>query len=295
MRAAGAAALALALLPGCASSGAAGAPPKASPDVPPPDAPLIELAPAGAELVVELDVARLRHSEALGELAEALADELPAGDVAGQLLATEAIALASYHLGKDEAQALTLLRGDAAGAIEGARALAGDVWALGPDALVDLAAKTAKGEVESASSSQRLAELRGAARPGGAPGSALLVTGDLGFGARVELSRLLSLADVPVAVSMWGDVVDDLAVIALLGAATEDEAAALADAADAWRARASAWRPLARYGLGPAIRGAEVTVEGATVRITLVVSPARLSRAAEALARDVSVASKEQP
>jgi hypothetical protein len=260
---------------------------------------LIELAPEGADLVLELDLARLRQSEALGELVEALraraSEGLGDGPGGLDLLAADELLMASYDLGGESAQALTLIRGEGVAAVAGAEILADDLAVTGPPALVARATEVVAGRQSATSSQPRLMELREAAIPRGAPGAALRVSGDLGFDARVGLSRLLALPDVPVAIAVWGDVVDDLAVVALLGAQSDDEAHALAELVGAWQVRAAALPRVRRLGLDRAVLGAAVTVVGATVRLTLVVSPTRLELAAQAIARELAIEPPPSP
>lgn len=273
----------------------------ADPDAPDPEveAPgdedaLIAFAPGGADLVLELDIARLRESEALSELVAAIRAGSLEGRTGVDLLAADELVLAAYHIGEDAAQALTFVRGKGAGEIEGAKMLREKTAVLGPPELSELAVETAEGARASLASDERIHELRKAAIPSGAPGAALRVGGSLGFDARVGLSRLFSLAEVPVAISIWGDVVDDLALVALLGAESAEEAESLAEFARSFRDRAASIPQIARYALAPALRAAQVEVEGATVKVTVVVPPTRLDRAARALAGEILALPEEE-
>ncbi|MCB9562763.1 MAG: hypothetical protein H6708_20370 [Kofleriaceae bacterium] len=132
--------------------------------------------------------------------------------------------------------------------------------ALAPPDWVAWLAAAAAGDVATAAGDDALRALRAAAMPARADGAALRVTARLGFDARISLAGLVGVEVAPAAVSVWGDVADDLAVVAVLdgedaGAAdAADAAASLQAAVTAWldrgparrRCGCSAWRPAAR-------------------------------------------------
>src|SRR5690606_9082710 len=84
-----------------------------------------------------------------------------------------------------------------------------------------------EGRAPALSSDRGLMALRAQAMPAGARSAAVRFTARLEFEARIALARRLDLEAVPITISAWGDVVDDLALIALLGAERPEDARAL--------------------------------------------------------------------
>ena len=256
--------------------------------------PLLELAPAGADLVVEIDVARLRKNEVVGPLVGAIARDVTGGEF--DLLAeADAVVLCSYDIGTSTAQTLTFVRGDDVGAAGEATMLDERTAVLGPPELVEVARRTAAGEADAVADPGKLAMIRDAAMPAAAPGASIRVSGVLDFDARVGLARVLQLDEVPVTISVWGDVVDDLAIVALLGGEDGSAAIGLAQSAIAWRDRVAGLPLVRNLGLAPVVRGADVEADDSTVNVTMVVPPARLQRLVARIARLVQAPDTDGP
>lgn len=221
--------LVLGLAPGC--GGAAKAPPitaVARPEAPTAGDRILPLLPAGAQVIVEIDLARLRANPVVGALvARALAsDDLPGlpggtpGSPGSPLGQADLVVLASYGVGTSQAATLTVLVTTAP--VEGAIRLADDLVVLGPPAwTAQVEARAALVTVAAAQGTRRiplvaapeLLRLRDQAMPPKAPGAALRVTATLSFEARVALARQTGLDAPPARLSVWADVVDDLAII----------------------------------------------------------------------------------
>ena len=98
----------------------------------------------------------------------------------------------------------------------------------------------------------------------------------LGVDARISLAQLLGLELVPAALSVWGDLADDAALVAefdVRDGTAADSAGYVREFRRWLRTQASAAQPM---GLAPAIARTRLTTHGAWVRAVLVVSPARL-------------------
>lgn len=244
--------------------------------------------PAGPDVLVEIDLARLRGNPVVGALAAAaLADAgalpgEPLGVPSAPLARADAVILAAYRVGTAEAQTIGVLvptagGGLAAGDVHGGLALEGAIAVAPPELAPDLLA-VAEGGAPSVAGDDVLRALRAAAMPAGAEGAVVRVTARLDFDARVALAARLELDAVPATLSVWGDVADDLAIVAVAEAPGErDELAAAARAGLDELARAPA---IARVGLAPAVRASRVEPRADAVRIVTVVGPRRLARAA---------------
>jgi len=281
---------------GCGEGGTSGASEPKVPDrAPTCGDPLFGSIPAGAEILLEVDLARLRGNSAVGALVQRLDREHLRNPAAPGLsfapfalmglspdivARADVLVMASYGVGTDEAASLVLARGDDLRGVEapGAARLDERTVAVGARSLVDRVGAVARGESPAVTGDRRLLALRAAAMPEKATGAAVRIAALLGFDARVELAARLDLDEVPAALSAWGDVADDLAVVAILGGDDRREAARLARAAERWRgkmARRSTVRRLLPGGLGDLVKVHQVDAE---VRVLFIVGPHRLAR-----------------
>lgn len=250
---------------------------------------LLALVPAGAQVVIELDLDRARGNAVIGPLARALLAQI-SGQAAGQtagaaagaparspldelaatpLATAHAVVVASYHVGSAEAASLTLVRGEGDAAKQaaafGAVAIGDDVLALGPPDLVgqaellgalpaasisrSISGSTSTSTGTSAAHAELLA-LRARPMPSAATGAILRVTAELSFDARLSLARQTRLDAPPARLALWADAVDDAAIVLL--ADSRDEEAEAAGSAKARKAR----QDQAAERLSAALRGA---------------------------------------
>ena len=256
---------------------------------------VIALLPAGAELLVEIDLARLRANPVVGEVAtRALANigddaQLPGLPMAvqGSPLATaDLVVLAAYGVGTAQAASVTLLA--TKDEIDGATRLSPEVVVLGPPEWVaQLEARAAIAAREPLAPSLALMPLRDHAMPAKAPGAVLRLTAQLPFDARVSLARQLGLPTAPAQLSIWGDVVDDLAIIIDADAAdpgdkdVKDAADRLAQAIRSLLAAAGDEPALHVLGLTGALRDVRMIDQRSWVRTIITVGPRQLARAVE--------------
>src|SRR5690606_36297025 len=175
---------------------------------------LLELAPAGADALLEIDLARLRDNAQVGPLVRAVTG---GGARAGLLAASDLLVFVSYRVGHDDAAQLVLAPGPRTGELAGARAITGDVVAIGPPALLDRVAAVVEGREPALAGDLELRRTRALAMPERAEGASVRMAARLGFDARVALASELDIEAVPAWLSIWLDVADDLALVALLG------------------------------------------------------------------------------
>jgi hypothetical protein len=242
----------------------------------------LPLLPPGAQLVIELDLARLRANPVVGALVARLA--IP-GAPPGEALADYLI-VAAYGLGTAEQATLTLVI--SARDVPDATRLVDGTWVLGPaDWVAQVEARAALVAAgKPLAAPPALLALRDRAVPPGAPGAALRITAELPFDARVALARLTGLEQAPARLGLWADVVDDAALV--LDAEAEPTAKRTARPADPLAA--SLRRGLATVAADPAIRalglpstlsGAKLVTNGTWVRVILAVGPNHLKRVVE--------------
>lgn len=209
---------------------------------------LLAMLPQGAQIVVEVDLARLRANPVIGAVVtRALAEPPrpaadatpaaawlrfvlrgappgespgdPAGDPAGDdspLAAADQVVLAAYGVGTAQAATLTLLA--APREVAGATRIADGAYAVGPPEWIEqaqqrVALATTGHAAFAIRPAPELLELRAHAMPAEAPGASLRITARLSFDARIALTRQTGIDTPPAQLSAWGDVVDDLALV----------------------------------------------------------------------------------
>lgn len=271
---------------------------------------ILPILPDGAQVVVELDLARLRENPVVGALVtRVLADPhagpgatlwpggvpgLPAVDAAASpLAAADALVLAAYGVGTSHAATVIVLatRAD----VPGATRLASDLVALGPaDWVAQLEARAAIARVGVAddapptiAASAELLALRDRAMPAKAPGAALRITARLPFDARVALAHQTGLDSAPARLSIWADVVDDLAIIVDADAAdpgdrkTRQPARRLEAGVRGFLAGLADTPALRTLGVSSSLARARLVARGTWVRAIVAIGPAHLRRVVE--------------
>ncbi len=241
--------------------------------------------PEGAEIVVEIDLARLRANEVIGDLATfalgapIVTDGLGANvDLDAMPLArADALVLASYRIGTDSAITHGLyVGGDLTPEdVDHGVALGDGVVATTPDAaeLLSVLPDHAMADDEA------FLRLRTSAMPAKAEGATVRVTARLGFDARVRLAAQLDIEAAPSAVSAWGDVADDLAVVAIVDAGADLRDPMIAQIRG-WFGELAAQPAVRALGLGGSVEAFEVEPHGDVVHVIALIGPSRLERAA---------------
>ena len=265
-----------------------------------PDEQLLALLPDHPQVVVEVDLARLRANPVVGALVvRVLADNLvpmPDDPHAGstlerndQLLATaDHLCLAAYGVGTDAAATITLV--DVQHAPAGATPVGDHYYALGPAEWVrqvEARAGLVTANTPLAVSPELLA-LRARSMPAGAPGATLRITARLSAQARAELAKDIGIANPPAQLSIWGDVVDDLAIV-IDAEVTEDRSGKVAKQAVARLTAtmqamllSAADLPAARaLGLTGSLGNAKLAERGRWIRAIIAIGPAHLKRVVE--------------
>lgn len=267
---------------------------------------LVPLLPDGAQLVVELDLARLRANSVVGPMATQLLGDLgedahlpglPIQVQGSPLAGADYVVLAAYGVGTAQATTILLLATKAQ--VTNAVRVASDIAVLGDADWVDQVAHRAAiaklypdapapvGDHLSVVATDELVKLRDHAMPPGAPGATLRVTARLPFDARVAFTRLMGLEAAPAQLSIWADIVDDAAVIIDADAADPGNK----DPKDARKRllvslarilEAVAAEPAVRaVGVSPNIVNAQVKEQGTWVRAIIQVGPRQLGRVVE--------------
>lgn len=273
---------------------------------------LAMLAP-GAQVVIEIDLARLRANPVVGDVvARALAErtaDLPAGVPASPLAAADQVVLAAYGVGTAQAATLTVLA--APHDVPGATRLADGFYAIGPPDWVEQVqqrvALATTGEAKLAiSAPPELLELRNHAMPAKASGAALRITARLPFDARIALARQTGLDAAPAQLSAWADVADDLGLIVdcdaadpgnrPAGAGHKSDAPNRLEATLRGALAAVAEQPAVRaLGLPSSLAGARFVARGSWVRTIIAIGPAHLHRVVERAAQLLREAAPAAP
>lgn len=278
---------------------------------------ILAMLPQGAQVVVELDLARLRANPVVGEvvtraLAERTAD-LPAGVSASPLAAADQVVLAAYGVGTAQAATLTVL---AAGhELAGTTKIADGFYAVGPPEWVEqvqqrVAFATTGLAKFAINAAPELLELRRHAMPEHAPGASLRVTARLPFDARIALARQTGLDAAPAQLSAWADVADDLALVVDCdatdpGSRPEGAPHGSGHGSDASRRLLASLRGMLAtvsdeatvraLGLGSSLAGAKLVAQGTWVRAIIAIGPAHLHRIVERAAALLHAAAPAPP
>lgn len=99
------------------------------------------------------------------------------------------------------------------------------------------------------------------------------------------LARILAVEQVPRTISVWGDVIDDLAVVALIGGKDKDEGRRLARAARKWKIRFARDKTVRKLRLSQFVRGIDIKVVGRFAHVVLLIGPKALNKLIKRLAR----------
>ncbi len=239
---------------------------------------VLALSPAGADALLEIDLARLRRNRAVGPVLEAVG---AAAQVSGNLAASsDLLVFVSYGVGDADAQQLVFAAGPRVTGLDGGHRLADDLVVFGPPALVAQAEAAAAGSDGTAhlDGDRELLRARAMAMPARADGASVRLSASLGFDARLALARKIDIDAVPSWLSVWLDVADDLALVALLGTENDGEAVDVARAVTSIRDRVARATFVRRLGLARLVSEAKVEVQGDEVRVVIVVGPRRLTR-----------------
>ena len=256
---------------------------------------MIAMFPDGAQLLVEIDLARLRANPTVGPvvtqwLGDMAEDQRLPGlpiDVQGSPLAkADLVMLAAYGVGTAQAASVVLLATKAE--VTGGVRLADDIVALGPaEWTQQLEARAGIAQHTAIAPSLSLMPLRDHAMPAKAPGAVLRLTAQLPFDARVSLSRQTGLETAPAQISIWADVVDDFAVIVDADAADPGDKKAKESTERLSRSIAVLLQAvgnepaLKALGLTGALRDVRTVIERTWVRTIITVGPRQLQRAVE--------------
>lgn len=255
----------------------------------------LALLPDGAQIVVEIDLARLRTNTVVGPvttdaLGRAGADTKIPGlpmQVSGSPLANaDLIVLAAYGVGTAQAATLTLLATKTE--VPSAVKLDNEFVVLGPEEWTrQVEARSAIAAQTPLTAPADLLALRRHAVPKGAPGAVLQVTALLGFDARVALARQLGIELAPARLSAWADVADDFALVIDADAADPGDKTGKSAVA---RMRAGLGKLLGAAAIEPALRllgvssslaDARFVEQGTWVRAIVAIGPRHLARVVE--------------
>lgn len=258
---------------------------------------ILPLFPDGAQVIVELDLARMRTNPVIGALVtSALTGEglpaLPTAVPMSPLAKADAVVLASYGIGTSQAAMVTVIDSpEDLVTSAGATRLGDHLYALGPtEWIAQLEARAALAGIGVAASgppivaSPELLALRDRAMPPNAPGAALRITARLTFDARVALARQTGLDSAPSQVSIWADVVDDFAMIVDADAAdpgdkkTKDPTKRLEAGMRGVLAGLAEEPAIQALGIPSSLERARLVARGTWVRTIVAIGPAHLQR-----------------
>jgi hypothetical protein len=253
---------------------------------------VLALLPEGAQMIVEIDLARLRTNPVVGEVvSKALAQlgsdarlpGLPLNVMGSPLANADEIVLAAYGVGTAQAATLTILK--TKDAVGGATRIGTDFVAIGSEDWVgQLEARAAIDAQHPLAPPEDLLRLRDHAMPQGATGAVIRVTARLPFDARIAFARQTGLDAAPAQLSIWGDVADDLAIVIDADASDGKDKDGARRLAHTLRGTlgAIAEEPTVRaLGVPGSLTDARMVTQGTWVRAVMAIGPRHLARAVE--------------
>jgi hypothetical protein len=213
--------------------------------------------PSGADALVELDLRRVRENAVVGPAfalaAPRLREAVPTQLSIDWLRDADVVVAGVYDLAGAQPVTLVLVRGkfaaaDVAAASPNTVAIDDRTVAFGPPEWRAAAQSAAAGETPALAADAAFRALRDRAMPARAPGAALRVTARLSKDARISAANQLGVDQVPATISLWGDVADDLAIVALMDGDDAEAATALTGAVQRGVRQlgriAPSWKPL---------------------------------------------------
>jgi len=255
----------------------------------------LALLPDGAQIVVELDLARIKANKVIGEVAtralgnagaDAKLPGLPLAVQGSPLANADFVVLAAYGVGTAQAATITLLATKAE--VAGAHRLSPELVVLGPDEWAgQVEARAAIAEKTPIVASESLRKLREHAMPAQAPGAVLRITAQLGFDARVALARQTGIELAPAQLSVWADAVDDFAMIVDADAADPGDKTnkgavkRMRDGLQTLLAAAANEPVLRALGISSSLSEARFIEQGTWVRAIVAIGPRHLARVNE--------------
>jgi hypothetical protein len=259
---------------------------------------ILALLPNGAQVIVEIDLARLRANAAIGETAKqalgALGTDsrvpgLPISVLGSPLANADQVVLAAYGVGTAQAATLTILATKAE--VPGGQRITPELVALGPEDWVgQLQTRAALATQHPLTVPEDILRLRDHAMLEGATGAVMRVTARLSFDARIALARVTGLEAAPAELSLWCDISDDLVVVIDADAydptdhnakAKKDSARQLAHTLRGLLTTLADTEIVRALGVPTSLSDAKLITEGTWVRAIVAVGPRHLSRVAE--------------
>ncbi len=251
---------------------------------------IVAMLPVGAQIVVEIDAARLRANPVIGAtFTRAVANpiDLP-GDVPEPPLAiADTVVLAAYGVGTSNAATIVVIASPQP--IPNATRIDDTLYAMGPSEWVgqlEARAALALGTTPISAPKELLA-LRGRAMPAKAPGASFRLTARLPFDARVALARSTGLESAPAQLSVWADVVDDFVIVVDADAVdpgekvTKKATARLEALIRGALASLAAEPSMQLLGLSASIGRAKLSAGGSWIRTVIAIGPRHLQRVVE--------------
>lgn len=281
---------------------------------------MISLLPEGAQIIVEIDLARLRNNAVIGDVITAALGDVATVQVPGLAVpaasgcralpaecrpgsrspatagckalpaecglgASDLLVFAAYGVGTSAAATVAVL---AIGReIQGGVRVAPDLVALGPDPwTAQIATRAAIASAQPLSIPGPLRELRERSFPNGATGAAVRITAVLPFDARVAFARLIGF-EAPAQVSLWADVADDAALVLEVDATDpgtrrgSDSGRRFSAVLRKALAAIAQARPVRALGVASSLDGARLEVAGPWLRAVITIGPRHLARVVE--------------
>lgn len=248
--------------------------------------------PDGAQIVVELDFARLRANQVVGDVAKRALEGLtidqklpglPAAAQGSPLTHADLVVLAAYGVGTAQAATITLIA--TKDNVPAGTRISPELVAIGPDEWVSqVSARAAIAAKTPLRASDELLRLRDHAMPAQAPGAVLRITAMLGFDARVAMARQVGIELAPAQLSVWADVVDDFAMIIDADAAdpgdktNKESVARMRAGVQAILAEAAAEPALRVLGVSGSLEEARFIEQKTWVRAIVAIGPRHLAR-----------------
>lgn len=253
---------------------------------------LAAIIPAGADVLIEVDIARLRGNSVVGPVIAELGRIVPDTSADGLmpvdlsvLRHADAVVLCAYHVGEKRAVAIMLIRSTKP---LGTR-IDKQTFALGPPAMIERVLRVREGAEPALVGDRAFMTVRTRAMPARATGASVRVTARLDFDARVALAGRLDVDIAPETLSVWADVADDFALVATMRGVASAEGDALARALVRGRDRLAEVPWVRSHYLHFTARTIDVSASKGNARAVLIIGPRRLQNMISRLVRMLGI------
>ncbi len=190
---------------------------------------ILRYVPDGANLLLEFDLERVRKNEKVGKAFESGSSDLSMVGVAK----ISTLVLAGFHVGTKEAGMLIFVKSKSKPEETFTR-VHGDIYVAGPPQLKKRIAPMKAHPKQSILGDKQLMALRAGAMPEKAKAASFRAVYNIDLQQQLGLANIMGIEVAPSSLSVWADVADDFALVAMANSRSAVEREEVVRAAKRW-------------------------------------------------------------